>query len=438
MTEVRNVFLSQVLLPPISGGRPAGGINAKSEGVPSLGGENIKSNGGMKYDDIRIIPEAFYDRMPKGILQPLDVLINKDGAQTGKVGLYDGAFEKAAVNEHLFILRAQDPEETDQAYLFYCVLLPETQQKIYRRITGSAQPGLNSQFVRAVDIPFHTPIRQQKIARILQTIHRAIEKTEALIDKYQQIKAGLMHDLFTRGIGPDGQLRPPREQAPELYQETPIGWIPKEWGVKPLKEGLDANPKNGFSPKEVDSWQGLYALGLSCLTKSGFKPLQLKMVPISAISSGALIQDGDFLISRSNTPELVGLCGIYQDVGNPAIYPDLMVRLRFDVDLDPRFIEKYLLTPFSRNRISAIAVGTSGSMVKINGGDIKEFRVPFPSLNEQRVIVEKLEPIDREISTLESQHAKLQKQKAGLMHDLLTGKVTVQVEAEAESEAAHV
>ena len=47
-----------------------------------------------------------------------------------------------------------------------------------------------------------------------------------------------MHDLFTRGIGPDGQLRPPREQAPELYQETPIGWIPKEWEYELWKVSL--------------------------------------------------------------------------------------------------------------------------------------------------------------------------------------------------------
>ncbi|MCJ7600488.1 MAG: restriction endonuclease subunit S [Desulfobulbaceae bacterium] len=72
---------------------------------------------------------------------------------------------------------------------------------------------------------------QKKIASILETINQAIEKTEALIHKYQQIKAGLMHDMFTRGLTADGKLRPPREQAPELYQETPIGWIPKEWEV---------------------------------------------------------------------------------------------------------------------------------------------------------------------------------------------------------------
>ena len=41
-----------------------------------------------------------------------------------------------------------------------------------------------------------------------------------------------MHDLFTRGVTADGKLRPPREQAPELYQETPVGWIPVEMGLR--------------------------------------------------------------------------------------------------------------------------------------------------------------------------------------------------------------
>ena len=44
-----------------------------------------------------------------------------------------------------------------------------------------------------------------------------------------------MNDLFTRGIGPDGKLRPPRSQAPELYKKTELGWIPKEWEVETLR-----------------------------------------------------------------------------------------------------------------------------------------------------------------------------------------------------------
>lgn len=66
-------------------------------------------------------------------------------------------------------------------------------------------------------------------AEILSTVDEAIEQTEALIAKTQQIKAGLMHDLFTRGVTANGQLRPPREEAPQLYKQSPLGWIPREW-----------------------------------------------------------------------------------------------------------------------------------------------------------------------------------------------------------------
>ncbi len=73
------------------------------------------------------------------------------------------------------------------------------------------------------------PPQQRRIAEILSTLDETIEQTEALIAKYQQIKAGLMHDLFTRGVTPDGKLRPTRAEAPQLYKESPLGWIPKEW-----------------------------------------------------------------------------------------------------------------------------------------------------------------------------------------------------------------
>ena len=63
-----------------------------------------------------------------------------------------------------------------------------------------------------------------------------IEKTEALIAKYQAIKQGMMHDLFTRGVDEHGHLRPTHDEAPELYKQSELGWIPKEWEVSPLGE----------------------------------------------------------------------------------------------------------------------------------------------------------------------------------------------------------
>ncbi len=36
--------------------------------------------------------------------------------------------------------------------------------------------------------------------------------------------------MLTRGIDANGELRPPQAEAPQLYKESPLGWIPKEVG----------------------------------------------------------------------------------------------------------------------------------------------------------------------------------------------------------------
>jgi type I restriction enzyme S subunit len=46
----------------------------------------------------------------------------------------------------------------------------------------------------------------------------------------------MMHDLFTRGIDTaTGKIRP-SYQASELYKESALGMIPKEWEVKRLED----------------------------------------------------------------------------------------------------------------------------------------------------------------------------------------------------------
>lgn len=357
-------------------------------------------------------------------------VLNKNYIDTGdlifswsatlKVVIWDRG--PAVLNQHLYKVV---PKEIIQRDLLFQIL-NFNMGRLASQSQGSTMKHVTRKELSKFKVVYPVGVHyQQKIARILKTIDRAIEKTEALIEKYQQVKAGLMYDLFTRGIGPDGQLRPPREQAPELYHETPIGWFPKEWDCNSFKWGLSAAPKNGYSPKEVDAWQGVCALGLGCLTKYGFRPWQIKNAPVSLLGHSALLQDGDFLISRANTPGLVGLCGLYRDVGYPAIYPDLMMRLRLNDRLNASFLEKYLLSPFVRQRVSAIAVGTSESMVKINSKNLKELMLIFPSIDEQARIVKGLEPVEKQISSLESQLSKLIKQKSGLMHDLLTGIVQV-------------
>ncbi|MFI7875343.1 hypothetical protein [Streptomyces salinarius] len=191
----------------------------------------------------------------------------------------------------------------------------------------------------------------------------------------------------------------------------------------PVGEILRSDPSNGFSPKEVAEWTGLLSLGLGCLTKSGFLPRQLKRVPDSSYARRFLLSDGDLLLSRANTRELVGLVGIYRDVGNPCIYPDLMMRLiPNDIVCLPSYLELVLGSATVRRELQAGARGTSESMVKISASLVQSLRVPLPSIAEQRKIVNAHAVVEQRIAALDQVRAKLRVIQRGVVEGLLGGR----------------
>ncbi len=433
MSDIIYTKLSEVIMSPISGKRPPGGVNTKTDGVPSLGGENILSFGGVVYDVIKKIPFSFYKSMLKGKLLNLDVLINKDGAQTGKVGLYKAKFQEAAINEHLFILRPIDNSVMNPSYLYYSLLLPETQIKIERRITGSAQPGLNSTFVKSVDVPFYKIKKQIKIKNILENIDQTIEKTETLIHKYQQIKAGLMQDLFTRGVTADGKLRPPREQAPELYKESPVGWIPRGWDYGLLNEIV--NPSRPIVYGILMPGYGFDG-GIPVVKVKDISDRKIKVDNLLLTSPNidneyrrSKLKAGDILLTIRGTVGRV--CIVPEELDGANITQDTA---RIDLSGgNNNFYSYYFETD---GAIRHFSINTLGVAVQgINLGEVRKTPIPKPSKKEQFEIVKRISNINSKIDREKENNKKLKFIKFGLMHDLLTGKVQVKVE---KKEPAHV
>jgi len=392
-----------------------------------LGGENILSSGGVTFTELKRVPRAFYDSMPRGHLQPFDVLINKDGAQTGKVGIYKGEFDEACVNEHLFILRNREGA-VDQRFLYYSLLLPETQLAIATRITGSAQPGLNSGFVDAVEIglPPESGL-QSRIAEILSTVDEAIEGTEKLIAKHQQIKAGLMHDLFTRGLTPDGHLRPPHSECPSLYKDSPLGPIPKEWGISPLRE-LTAKiaDRDHTTPRYVEDGV-LMVSPTNLVDDEHIEFASCQRIPESdhRINSKKTDIRADDLILHRIGAGLGAVRLVTADMPEFSILHS-MAQIR---PLASRVCSEFLLWAFRCPPVqSQMGLGTQSIGVPDLGLDkIAALQFAVPRLAEQSMIAERLRTQgavgDRERERLR----KLTGIKKGLMHDLLTGEVPVPI-----------
>jgi restriction endonuclease S subunit len=197
-----------------------------------------------------------------------------------------------------------------------------------------------------------------------------------------------------------------------------------------LTEALSGPIRNGFSPVESVRWTGVQMLGLGCLTPWGFAPAQLKNAPSTVSSShAAILSDGDVLMSRANTRELVGLVGVYQDVGTPCIYPDLMMRMRPSNRCSSQFLAIALMSDRARRTIRSMAQGTSESMVKISAGAVRELRIPLPDLKDQEHLLSALDCVSHQLANESAELVKLRRLKQGLVDDLLSGRVAISTAA---------
>ena len=222
----------------------------------------------------------------------------------------------------------------------------------------------------------------------------------------------------------------PAEEAPAGYKQTEVGVIPEDWDVRPLGN-LIVSLEAGVSVNSVDkdnevSAHDMSILKTSCVIGGKFLPEESKTIVARDIQRAKLNPRKDtIVISRMNTPVLVGECG-YVDLDYPSLFlPDRLWMIRHD-DRTPHCVRwlAYLLSSRSFNRvIKESATGTSGSMKNISKGSLLSVRIPFPPTKaEQEAIAEALSDADALIESLEQLLVKKRQLKQAAMQQLLTGK----------------
>jgi type I restriction enzyme, S subunit len=330
-----------------------------------------------------------------------------------------------ATNQAIIALKENDLIE--QEFLYYQLLF--IRPSVYKFTAQTTQLNLNAGVVKRLPISYPESKKvQREITKILSTIDQTITHTEALIEKYQQIKAGLMHDLFTRGIGADGKLRPPRDQAPEMYRESSIGWIPKEWNIASFGEHvevIDPNPSHRY-PLEADDGYPI------CSTENfdgedNWNFSKSKYVPESTYQSQnnkCRFKSTDVIFARKGK---IGLARLYGQ--EKKVFSHTVVLMKPSSE----FVDTYWLLWLSRSdwMLKAIDVkmNTNSGVPTLGVEFIKNIAVPFPPDYEQKIIHTLLESASNRIRTSREECKKLIKQKSGLMHDLLTGKVQVNIDS---------
>lgn len=272
----------------------------------------------------------------------------------------------------------------DSTFLYYVVL----NQKI-------PNTGYNRHFKFFKDIKVVLPEskkEQQKIAEILGSVDEDIAKTQELIDTTEKLKKGLMQELFTIG------------------------------DKKEIKEIAELNPKQ-INPLNKPN-EEFYYVDIASVKENVITGVKMFFGKDAPSRARRVLAYKDIIISTVR-PNLRGFAYISKEYDTYLGSTGFCV-LRSD---DNKVDSKFLYYIIANNNFTDYLVGktTGSNYPAVNPKDIGEYICAVPSLDKQKEIAGILSSIDEKISVNKKLKEKLITLKKGLMQDLLSGRVRVNI-----------
>ena len=139
----------------------------------------------VDFRDAFHIPKWRYDESPGLKLEENDILLAKDGAGIGKIGIICGLNEPTTVNSSILVIRSK--EAFIPKFLFYFLKGPEIQKIVKSRISGDRIPHLFQRDIKnfILSVP---PLEEQKeIVKIIEAKLERLEELESHILKLSMI-----------------------------------------------------------------------------------------------------------------------------------------------------------------------------------------------------------------------------------------------------------
>jgi len=332
------------------------------------------------------------------LLEDGDLVFARTGASVGKSYLYnpiDGPLVFAG-----FLVRSKPrPERLNSVYCSYIVQSQRYWQWISAMSSRSGQPGVNGQEYGSFLLPLPKILEQGAIAQALSDVDKLLESLDALIAKKRAIKQAAMQQLLTGKTRLPGFSGAWENKAIGVFAECIAGGTPNT-SVSGYWNGtirwMNSGELNKKLVKDV----------VGRITEKGLRESSASVVPPRCVLVGLA---GQGKTRGTVAFSLIDLCtnqSIAAILPNDTFSPEYLY-----FNLDSRYEE-----------LRSMSTG-DGGRGGLNLSIIRSILVPFPDIDEQQEIAIILSDIDSEITALEQRHDKTRAIKAGMMQQLLTGRV---------------
>ncbi len=341
------------------------------------------------------------------------------GKTRGTVAL---ALCTVCTNQSIALLQG-NPDYLQTEFLFHN--LDHRYEELRARSSGGGRGGLSKGILDVVPIELPPLSEQHCISKILDTLDTTIRQTEAIIEKLKLLKQGLLHDLLTRGIDANGELRPSQSQAPHLYKDTPLGWIPHEWAAASIRDvaSLVTSGSRGWADYYTEAGALFLRSQNVRMGNLDFSDRQHVAPPIGAEGARTKLAAFDLLITITGN-----------GVGNVACVPGNWDELAFvsqHVGLvrlhDPQIAQlaMHFFVGGAPGHQQLIDAQYGQSKPGLSLENLRKFSIPIPPDEERQMIMQRIHGA-QDRGDVEQRYAmQLRAMKEGLMDDLLTGRVRV-------------
>lgn len=339
---------------------------------------------------------------------------------TANATYYNG---EAAYSNHTYVIGCKNNYSTK--FIYY--VLKHLEDYInYNYFQGTGLKNLQKKSLKQHEVLIpSTYDEQQRIADALTQIDDVIDSNKRLIAKYEKVKLGMMHDLFSFGIDAKGNIR---SEQTHQFKDSAIGRIPVEWEVVELSsisQAIDAQPDHR-TPAEVEN--GIPYVGIGDVDEYAnlltAKCRHVGQEVLQKQKSIFKIENGDIIFGKIGT------------IGKPKRLPNISVEYAISANviiIKPHehalFVYYTLKSDYVDKQVDLSIHATTQPAFGM--GKIRSLNIKWPILKEQEqdceqnIIANIMQQLDNYIYELDKEQNKLLLIRKGILSDLITGKVRI-------------
>lgn len=269
---------------------------------------------------------------------------------------------KAWVNNHAHVLRPLEHMDVD--WLNYSI----GNQDVSAFIKGATLKKLNQAELKRIPVPC-PPIAEQR--RIVARIKECMERVEEV--------EGLQDDIST------AVDHLPRAARYDLWES-----MSAEFDSLPLAD-VTYSTKNGLYKPRKFHGSGALLLRMFNINGASFDLSREQRVQVTdREATDYAITNGDIIVSRVNSRELVGKSAIVSGLTEPAVHEAMLIRVRVDeLRTNKDFLVAMMNSPQFLDDLRGRAKHAIGQS-SINQNDLLTSLVPMPPLAQQDEAIESL------------------------------------------------